>query len=132
MKDNVKMLEPANLIINIKSEEVINEWLNQHGDDMEKTMNEFFDYLKKEEVESMPIIITRKKDNKLYEVKLASTTIPGLLSSRVELYIKTYPAQHFSGDYITLDELVDDFYVEDYAMKRILSLIENIVVKQLY
>lgn len=116
----------------VKSEEVINEWLNQYRVDMEKTINEFFDSLKKEEVERTPIIITRKKDNKLYEVKSASTTISGYLTSRVELYIETYPAQEFTGDFITLDELIDDFYVEDYAMKRILSLIENIVVKQLY
>lgn len=113
----------------VKNQEEFDEWMEEYWVSAGKTINEVFDYLEKE-VERTPIIITRKKDNKLYEVKLASTTISGYLPSRVELYIDAYPAQELTGDYITLDELIDYFYVEDYAMKRILSLVEGIITNK--
>lgn len=76
------------------------------------------------------IIIVGKQDNKLYEVKRASATLKGSeVSSKVELYVTEYSSDDYYN-YVKLDELVDDFYVEDYAMKRILFLIDDLVEQE--
>lgn len=79
--------------------------------------------------ENKSIIIVDKQDNKLYEVKRASVTLQGYeITSKVELYVEEYSTGEYN--YIKLDELVDNFYVEDYAMKRILFLIDELIEQQ--
>lgn len=74
-----------------------------------------------------PIIIIGKDDNKLYEIKYASITMKGAeITSKVELYAVNYATGEYY-DYIRLDELVEDYYIEAYAMTGILFLIDDLV-----
>ena len=74
-----------------------------------------------------PIIVTGKENGKLYEIKHASVTMQGAeITSKVELHAVEYSNGEYH-DHIRLDKLIEEYIIEEYAMKRILFLIDDLV-----